>query len=216
MATTVSQPQNLTDVDLAAASPPYDYNTSAWSQRIPVCVLAAVGFVVSSWLALYQWGLIDHVWDPFFGDGTDDVLGSDLSHRMHYWMVIPDAALGAVAYLGDAVFGLAGSTRRWQYRPWMVILFGIDVIPLGIVSAILVACQGLVVGHWCSLCLFTAVISIVLIFFAYDEVHSSLWYLWKVWKKSGSKHAVWQAFTGVAVWDIEELIAEVPVEKAEG
>ena len=30
-------------------------------------------------------------------------------------------------HLGDAVLGLAGSTRRWQYRPWMVILFGAEL-----------------------------------------------------------------------------------------
>jgi hypothetical protein len=35
---------------------------------------------------------------------------------MRRWFRIPDAALGAIAYLGDLVFGLAGSTRRWQDR----------------------------------------------------------------------------------------------------
>jgi hypothetical protein len=32
-----------------------------------------------------------------------------------------------------------------------VILFGIDVIPLGIVSAVLVVLQGTIVGSWCVL-----------------------------------------------------------------
>jgi hypothetical protein len=35
------------------------------------------------------------------------VLDSDVSHRMKRWFRIPDAALGAFAYLGDAVLGLA-------------------------------------------------------------------------------------------------------------
>ena len=80
-------------------------------------------------LALYQWKLIDSAWDPVFGKQTRNVLDSKVAARMDSWIGVPDAALGALAYLGDAIFGLAGSTRRWQYRPWLVILFGIDVIP---------------------------------------------------------------------------------------
>src|SRR5690606_31468142 len=111
-------------------------------------------------LALYQWRLIDDVWDPVFGEQSRRVLDSDVAAQMHVWFGIPDAALGALAYLGDAIFGLAGSTRRWQYRPWMVILFGIDVIPLGIVGAVLVFLQASVVGHWCFLCIISAIISL--------------------------------------------------------
>src|SRR5690606_25470523 len=111
---------------------------------------------------------------------------SNVSERMRYWFLIPDAVFGALAYLGDAIFGLAGSTRRWQYRPWLVILFGIDVIPLGVVSVVLVVLQGTVVGSWCFLCLVTALISLILIYWAYDEVWSCLLYLWRVWKKTGS------------------------------
>jgi uncharacterized membrane protein len=109
---------------------------------------------------------------------------------------IPDAALGAFAYLGDAVFGLAGSTRRWQFRPWMVVIFGIDVIPLGIVSAVLVVLQGTVVGAWCTLCLVTALISLVLVVMAYDEVWSCLLYLRGVWRRSRSFKVLWDAFWG--------------------
>jgi uncharacterized membrane protein len=140
--------------------------------------------------------LIASVWDPVFGDGTRRVLESDVSHRLYRWFGVPDAAMGAVAYLGDAVLGLAGSTRRWQDRPWMVVLFGIDVIPLGGVSAILVLLQASVVGSWCLLCLVSAAISIVLIYFAYDEVWSSLSYLRRVWQRSGRPAVVWDAFWG--------------------
>src|SRR5688500_19879522 len=103
---------------------------------------------------------------------------------MRSWMLIPDAALGAIAYLGDAIYGLAGTTRRWQYRPWMVLLFGLDVIPLGIVSAVLVVMQGTVVGAWCFLCLVTAVISLLRVALAYDEVCSSLLYRKRVWRRT--------------------------------
>lgn len=184
--------------DLQVDAPPFDRNPSAWSQRLPVALLAAVGAGVASYLALYQWGLIDEVWDPFFGEGTATVLESKPSQRMHRWFGIPDAALGAIAYLGDAIFGLAGSTRRWQYRPWMVILFGIDVIPLGIVSVILVFVQALVVGSWCSLCIFTALISVALIVLAYDEVWATLAYLRRVWRETRDAKLLWRVFWGDA------------------
>ena len=184
--------------DLDAPAPPWRYNPSAWSQRIPICVLAGIAFLIATYMALYQWRLIDGVWDPVFGEQSERVLDSQVSERMRGWFGIPDAALGALAYLGDLIFGLAGSTRRWQYRPWMVVLFGIDVIPLGIVSAVLVVLQGTVVGSWCLLCLVTAAISLVLVALAYDEVWSCLLYLRRVWTRSRSGRVLWDAFWGRA------------------
>jgi uncharacterized membrane protein len=192
----------VTETDRAAGrgedapAPPWDYNPSAWSQRIPICILAVVGFLISAYMALYQWRLIDGVWDPVFGDQTQKVLDSDVSHLMQRWIGIPDAALGAVAYLGDAVFGLAGSTQRWRHRPWLVVLFGIDVIPLGGVSAILVIIQATVLGQWCFLCLVTATISLVLVYWAYDEVWSSITYLRRVWQRTHDKAILWTVFWG--------------------
>ena len=182
--------------DLEAPAPPWDYNPSSWSQRIPLCILAFLATALASYMAMYQWRLVDDVWDPVFGEQTRKVLDSEVSEKMRSWLRIPDAALGAIGYLSEAVLGLAGSTRRWQYRPWMVILFGIDVIPLGVVSAVLVVMQGTVVGAWCFLCLVTAVISLLLIYFAYDEVWSCLLYLHRVWKRTRSKRAVWNTFWG--------------------
>ena len=113
--------------DLDVAAPPYDHNPSSWRQRIPICVLALVAAGIAGYMACFQWGLVPTAWDPFFGEQSAAVLHSDVAQAMHAWLRIPDAALGALAYLGDALFGLAGSTRRWQYRPWMVVLFGLDV-----------------------------------------------------------------------------------------
>jgi hypothetical protein len=70
------------------------------------------------------------------------------------------------------------------------------VIPLGLVSAILVLCQAFVVGHWCFLCLVTAVISLALVYLSYDEVYSSLKYLYAVWKRTRSWQSVWNATWG--------------------
>lgn len=191
--------------DLDVHAPPWKHNPSSWRQRIPICLLAALAFVIASYMALYQWRLIEDVWDPVFGEQTKRVLDSDVSERMRGWFRIPDAALGAIAYLGDLIFGLAGSTRRWQYRPWLVLLFGLDVIPLGIVSVVLVVMQGAVVGAWCFLCLVTAVISLLLIVLAYDEVWSSLLYLRRVWRNTRTVRTLWDAFWGRASQAADEV-----------
>ncbi|MFG0261861.1 MAG: vitamin K epoxide reductase family protein [Novipirellula sp. JB048] len=176
--------------------PPYSYNPSAWSQRIPICLLAFVAAILSAHLSLYQWGLIETSWDPVFGEGSNRVLQSDTAKSMYSLLGIHDAALGVLAYLGDAIFGFAGSTRRWQYRPWLVILFGIDVIPLGIVSAVLVLLQAFIIGEWCFLCLVTAAISLTLVYWAWDEVRVSLSYLHTVWKEYHDKRLLWNAVWG--------------------
>lgn len=80
----------------------------------------------------------------------------------------------------------------------MVILFGLDVIPLGIVSATLVVMQGTVVGAWCFLCLITALISLILVYWAYDEVWATLKYLWRVWQKTKDGKTLWRIFWGGA------------------
>jgi hypothetical protein len=38
--------------NLDANAPPWDYNPSAYSQRIPIAILAALGFAISVYLAL--------------------------------------------------------------------------------------------------------------------------------------------------------------------
>ena len=177
-------------------APPWRHNPSSWRHRVPICLLAGVATVISVYLALYQWRLVDTVWDPVFGGQSARVLDSAASETMRRWIGAPDAALGALAYLGDLLFGLAGSTRRWQYRPWLVLLFGLDVIPLGLVSVLLVILQGTVIGAWCFLCLVTALISLVLVGLAYDEVWASLLYLRRVWQRTHHLKAVWAAFCG--------------------
>ena len=190
-------------------APPWKYNPSSWSQRLPICALAAVAGLIATYMALYQWRVIDSVWDPVFGEQTSKVLDSDLSEKMRHWMLVPDAALGAVGYFSEALLGLAGSTRRWQFRPWLVILFGIDVIPLGIVSVILVVLQGTVVGFWCFPCLVTAAISVLLVYWAYDEVWSSLRFLKQVWDRTHDRTVLWRTFWGGAPPEAVALAKEL-------
>lgn len=183
-------------IPLNAIPEPWEYNPSKWSQRFRIIAVAAVAVLIAIYMGLYQWRLIDSVWDPLFGNGSMKVLDSEVSHTITSWVRVPDSILGALAYLGDIIFALAGSTRRWYDRPWLVIVFGIDVIPLGVVSAILIFMQGFVVGYWCFLCLVTAVISLILVVLAYDEVWSSLLFLIRVWKRSRNVSLLWDTLWG--------------------
>lgn len=185
-------------IPLNAIPEPWEYNPSKWSQRLRIIAVATIAFLIATYMGLYQWGLIRSVWDPVFGRQSMDVLDSDVSHKITSWFLIPDSILGALAYLGDIIFALAGSCRRWHDRPWLVIVFGLDVIPLGIVSAILIFMQGFVVDAWCFLCLITAVISLILVVLAYDEVWSSLLFLARVWKRSKKFSIMWDTLWGRA------------------
>ncbi len=172
-----------------SAPPGWTSNPSSWGQRIPLVALAGVGFVISAFLALYQLDIVGSVWEPFFGDGSRTILNSGLSEVLP----VPDAALGAAGYAVDAVVGLVGRRDRWRSMPWVVILFGLAVGPLGAVSIGLVIAQPVAYGAWCTLCLVSAVISILLIGPAMDEVLASLQYLRREVRRGRSP---WDAFWG--------------------
>lgn len=157
----------------ADGPPGWTKNPSAWTERLPIVVLALIGTGVATYLALYQLDVIGAVWEPFFGDGSRRILNSEVSHLLP----IPDAALGAAGYLLDAVTGLMGGTDRWRRSPWLVILFGIAVGPLGAASIILVILQPVLFDAFCTLCLASAVISVAMIGPALDEVLASLQFI---------------------------------------
>jgi vitamin K epoxide reductase family protein/SPW repeat-containing protein len=146
--------------------PGWSYNPSDWMQRGPIIAMAFVGFFLSRYLAAYQLGHIAYPWDPFFGDGTRRVLDSEISKA---WPV-SDAGLGAVSYMLEALSGFMGGRNRWRTMPWMVLMFGVLVVPLGVVSIVLVILQPLAVGAWCTLCLVTASAMLIMIGPAIDEV----------------------------------------------
>jgi hypothetical protein len=64
---------------------------SAWSARLPILILAGVGFCLASYLTAYQFGAIGRVWEPIFGHGSRTVLHSFVSRLLP----VPDAAVGA-------------------------------------------------------------------------------------------------------------------------
>lgn len=146
--------------------PGWTYNPSTWLQRAPIIGLALFSFFLSRHLAAFQLGYTDSAWDPFFGDGTRRVLTSQVSKA---WP-ISDAGLGALSYLIEALSGFMGDQRRWRTMPWMVLMFGVLVVPLGITSIVLVIMQPVVVGAWCTLCLVTALAMLIMIPLAVDEV----------------------------------------------
>lgn len=146
--------------------PGWSYNPSGWIQRGPIIAMAFLGFFLSRYLAAYQLGHIEDPWDPFFGDGTRRVLDSDVSKA---WPV-SDAGLGAASYLIEALSGFMGARNRWRTMPWMVVMFAVLVVPLGIVSLVLVMLQPIAVGAWCALCLVTALAMLIMVSPALDEV----------------------------------------------
>lgn len=171
--------------------PGWSYNPSDLSQRLPIAAVALVGFGIAVYLALYQYRVVDTVWEPFFGRGSERVLDSRISHLLP----ISDAALGALSYLADAVTALIGGRDRWRTMPWIVILFGVAVGPLGAVSVMLVIFQPVLFDSFCTLCLASAVISVAMIGPALDEVLATLQHLKKA-KEGGS--SVWRAFWGAS------------------
>jgi uncharacterized membrane protein len=199
----------MKQVHVNAIPEPWSYNPSKWSQRLRIALIASIATLIAIYMGLYQWKLIDFVWDPIFGNQTMKVLDSNVSHWITSWVRLPDSILGSLAYLGDVIFALAGSTRRWFDRPWLVVLFGLDVIPLGLVSATLIFLQGTVVGSWCFLCLVTGVISLVLVVLAYDEVWSSCIFLYRVHKRSKSFSVLWNTFWGRPSLVAHEIASEM-------
>jgi uncharacterized membrane protein len=167
--------------------PGWSYNPSVWRERLPLVGAALAGLGIASYLACYQLGLVGEVWEPFFGNGSRVILHSSVSRILP----VPDAALGAAGYALDAISGLIGGTARWRTMPWIVILFGIAVGPLGAVSILLVILQPVLFDSWCTLCLASAAISIVMIGPAMDEVLASLQFLKRERERGGS---LWTAF----------------------
>jgi uncharacterized membrane protein len=157
----------------------WSYSPSSAVQRVPIVGLALIGLLVSRYLAAFQMGHVDSVWDPFFpgiegrSNGTDAVITSFVSKAFP----IPDAGLGAVAYALDMLTGTIGDRRRWRTMPWLVLIFGLLIIPLGLVSVGFIVIQPTIIGALCTLCLAQAVLTVVMVPYSIDEVLATLQFL---------------------------------------
>lgn len=172
----------------------WSYSPSAFTQRLPIVALALVGLFTSRYLAAYQMGHIGGLWDPLFGpgegsanNGSETVVTSWLSKGFP----IADAGLGAFAYALDILAGTIGDRRRWRTMPWMVLLFGLLIIPLGLVSVSFIIIQPPLIGALCTLCIVQAAVTVILIPYSIDEVLATCQYLRRA-KKAGEPF--WRTF----------------------
>lgn len=173
-------PQIVARVRQPEIPPGWSFNPSSWTQRLPIIVLAVVGLLFSRYLAAYQMGHVDGVWEPFFAgspadpkNGTEEIVTSSVSEA---WPV-PDAALGAYTYALEILTGIIGSRARWRTMPWLVLLFGLMIVPLGIVSIGFIIIQPIVIGTWSTLALIGAAAMLVQIPYSVDELAASLSFL---------------------------------------
>lgn len=162
--------------------PGWDFNPSNWINRLPIIALAFIGLIISRYLAAYQLGHIGFAADPFFGSGTERIVTSSVSEA---WPVA-DAGLGATVYVLEIITGVIGGSRRWRTMPWMVLLFGVLIVPLGIVSVFFIIIQPIVIGTWCTLCLIGALAMVLQIPYSFDEILATLQFL-KARRRQGQR-----------------------------
>lgn len=143
-----------------------DREPSSFPRRAAAALLALAGFLIAGYLGGYQVGWWDRVWDPFFGEMSTRVLGSGLSRALP----VPDAWIGAAAYLLEAVLELSGGSLRWQEHPWLTAANMGLVLLMGLGSIGLVAAQALVIHAWCTLCLASAAISFLIVTLSAEEM----------------------------------------------
>lgn len=158
-------------MDPGDVPPGWTYSPSTYLQRVPIVALGILGVVLARILAAYQLGHVNSVWEPFFaGDGTRNgsefIITSDVSKA---WPVA-DAGLGATTYMLEVLMGIMGASNRWRTMPWMVVLFGIAVVPLGVVSIYFIIIQPILIGTYCTLCLITALGMLIMIPLSLDEI----------------------------------------------
>lgn len=160
--------------------PGWSYNPSAWTQRLPIIATALIGLFVARYLAGYQLGHIPDVWDPFFDgsasdpqNGTEEIITSWVSEA---WPV-SDAAVGGYTYLLEILTGMVGARARWRTMPWLVVLFGLMIAPLGITSIFFVIIQPIVIGTWSIVALIGAAAILIQIPYSLDELIATLQFM---------------------------------------
>jgi nucleoside-diphosphate-sugar epimerase len=160
--------------------PDWSYNPSGWTQRLPIILLALIGLYVSRYLAAYQLGHIPDIWDPFFTgspldpqNGTEEIITSSVSRA---WPV-SDAAVGGYTYLLEILTGIVGSRMRWRTMPWLVVLFGLMIAPLGITSIFFIIIQPVVLGTWSTIALIGVAAVLLQIPYSLDELLAALQFL---------------------------------------
>ena len=196
-------------MDLKVIPPGWTYCPSTAAQRLPIAAMGLVGLLISRHLTAYQFGHIDYAWEPFFmgsaadpRNGTEEIITSHISEA---WPV-PDAGLGAVAYLLEILMAVMGTRDRWRTMPWMVTFLGILVVPLGVISIYFIIIQPVLLGTWSTLALAAGLAMLVMIPFMLDEVIAMFQFL--LWAKRQGKPLIRTFFKGDAIEDGSEYRAD--------
>jgi len=93
-------------MDRDSIPPGWDENPAACSRPLSLAARAFVGFSIATYLTLYQLGMFSSIWEPFFGNGSREVLSSASSRSLP----VPDASLGSLVYLGEIVLSFVGAS----------------------------------------------------------------------------------------------------------
>lgn len=137
----------------------WNYNPSAWRKRLPLLCLAVIGLAAALLTALSQSGVTPGLWDPFFGAASSYAVTHSAISRL---LPVPDGWLGVIGYCFDIVLGALGGDVRWRRRPWLTLLFGLVITALAAVGVALTILQATVIGQWCSICLLSALVSVLI------------------------------------------------------
>ena len=175
-------------------------NPSAWRRRLPTLGLATVGLGVSTYLTLAQVGVIRRVWDPVFGSQSSEQVLHSVIER---YIKVPDSALGVVGYLADIALDALGGEDRWRTMPCATLGYGATIGSLGAVSLALVITQGVVVRHWCALCLSSAATSGLILALGYREALAAAQY---VQREVAAGEPFWPTFWGPSLLDLFETL----------
>ncbi|UJR83596.1 SPW repeat domain-containing protein [Sandaracinus amylolyticus] len=161
----------------AAAVPPgWSYDPSSWPQRVVTIVLALAAFLVARSLAAFQLGYDERAWEPFFVRQTESATDAAASSP---WM-ISDAALAAFVFTFVMLVAFVSGPARWRTAPWVVVLQGVLVIPLGLAHVAITLVHSVTSEGWSTPRLVSAALALVMIALVGDEVIAAFQHLARV------------------------------------
>lgn len=188
-----SEQRNHAHADAVGAIPPgWRRNPSAWRERRWPLGLAVIGLLAALYTGLSQVGVIPAMWDPFFGSASSYAVTHSFISRL---LPVPDGLLGVAGYACDLIFGSIGGEQRWHRMPWAALIFGAVITALFLVGLTLTTLQATVIGHWCTICLLSAAVSVLVFALGIREPIASLRYLALTLLEDG-RRAAWHALWG--------------------
>jgi uncharacterized membrane protein len=149
---------------MSSVPPGWSANPSATMQRAPILAVALAGLGVACHAALVQYGVL--------GDVTG--IGSSPFGRLR---PMPGGAIGACCFLLVAVTAAVGGATRWRTMPWMVMLSGFLIGPVGAAMFGALVFQAYLAGAWHGPYLAAALAAVLMIGPAMDEVLASFQYV---------------------------------------